>query len=218
MPNIASASFISLLEQCSGSCESRSADVDSDATYQHVLNTIASYVILTLSFYALMVSCVIGAIEGIKIITYNIPGTFLQDNWPNDQDRYNTFECMMNGITCEINPKYAKYVSAAKDGRKLVYGKISDFLTEPLHGSLFRQHRNSIIELGISFDTNRITRKRNEHPKANPNFTSICILGDGMPSPRIQECVGTKLVPAFILSWSLLRPPLLALRCGLKCN
>ena len=72
MPNIASASFISLLEQCSGSCESRSADVDSDATYQHVLNTIASYVILTLSFYALMGSCVIGAIEGIKIITYNI--------------------------------------------------------------------------------------------------------------------------------------------------
>jgi len=53
---------------------------------------------------------------------------------------------------------------------------VSDFLTKPLQGSLFRIHWNSImwVSTGISFGT----RKQNEHPKVNPNLFLFCILGD----------------------------------------
>ena len=36
----------------------------------------------TVSLYALMGSCVMDAIEGRKVITVDIPGAFLQGDWP----------------------------------------------------------------------------------------------------------------------------------------
>ena len=40
----------------------------------------------TMSLYTLMGSCLIGAMDGRKVITADIPGAFLQGNWP--QDKY----------------------------------------------------------------------------------------------------------------------------------
>ena len=36
----------------------------------------------TVSLYALMSSCVMDAMDGRKVITVNIPGAFLQGDWP----------------------------------------------------------------------------------------------------------------------------------------
>ena len=41
---------------------------------------------LTLSTCALFIPCAMDAIEGHKVVMCNIPGAFLQANWPEDND------------------------------------------------------------------------------------------------------------------------------------
>ena len=36
----------------------------------------------TVSFYALMGTCVMDSLDDRKVITVDIPGEFLQENWP----------------------------------------------------------------------------------------------------------------------------------------
>ena len=40
----------------------------------------------TVSTYKLFISCAIGAMEGHKVVTCNIPGVFLQTEWPENND------------------------------------------------------------------------------------------------------------------------------------
>ena len=39
----------------------------------------------TVSLYALMGSCLMNAIDNRKVITVDIPGAFLQNDWPQDE-------------------------------------------------------------------------------------------------------------------------------------
>jgi hypothetical protein len=78
------------------------------------------------SIYALMASCLMDAIEGRKVATYNIPGAFLQANWPADQDCYLKFEGAMVSMICDIDPEYKK---------NIVYGKTVK-LTKAVYGTL----------------------------------------------------------------------------------
>jgi hypothetical protein len=86
----------------------------------------------TVSIYALMTSCLMDAIEGRKVATCDIPGAFLQADWPADRDCYLKFEGAMVSMICDIDPKYKKNIVYGKNGRKYVYAK----LTKAVYGTL----------------------------------------------------------------------------------
>ena len=71
------------------------------------------------SLYVLMGSCVMDAMEGRKVITVNIPGAFLQGNWPQDEyPGYIMFGGIMVNMICENDPKYIDKILWSKDNKK----------------------------------------------------------------------------------------------------
>ena len=61
----------------------------------------------TVSLYALMGSCLMDTIDGRKIITVDIPGAFLQGDWPQDEHHgYIMFEGIMVDMICLIDTSY----------------------------------------------------------------------------------------------------------------
>jgi hypothetical protein len=86
----------------------------------------------TVSIYALMTSCLMDAIEDCKVATCDIPGAFLQADWPADRDCYLKFEGAMVSMICDINPKYKKNIVHSKNGKKYIYAK----LTKAVYGTL----------------------------------------------------------------------------------
>ena len=90
------------------------------------------------SIYVLMAQCVMGAMEGRKVVTCNIPGAFLQSDWPEDNDCYIKFEGMMVEMLCEIDPTYKNKVLYTKDGqRKFLYGKLEIAVHGTILGAIF---------------------------------------------------------------------------------
>ena len=66
-------------------------------------------------------------------MTCNIPGAFLQADWPEDNDCYLKFEGLIVKMICEIDPNYLKYVLTNKrTGKQKLYGK----LTKAVYGTL----------------------------------------------------------------------------------
>jgi hypothetical protein len=86
----------------------------------------------TVSIYALMTSCLMDAIEGRKVATCDIPGAFLQADWPADRDCYLKFEGAMVSMICDIDPKYKKNIVHGRNGKKYIYAK----LTKAVYGTL----------------------------------------------------------------------------------
>ena len=79
----------------------------------------------TVSIYALMAQCVMGAMEGQKVVTCDIPGSFLQFDWPENDDCYIKFEGIMIKMLWKIDPSYKSKILYTKDGwRKFLYGKL----------------------------------------------------------------------------------------------
>ena len=80
----------------------------------------------TVSLYALMGSCVMDALDDRKVITVDIPGAFLQGEWPQDKHPgYIMFEGIMVEMICEIDPSYYKNVIWSKDcKKKFLYGRL----------------------------------------------------------------------------------------------
>jgi hypothetical protein len=85
----------------------------------------------TVSIYALMALCLMDAIDDRKVVTCDIPGAFLQADWPAEQDCYLKFENAMVYMICQIVPKYKsnviycrrkKFISARLN--KAVYGTL----------------------------------------------------------------------------------------------
>ena len=59
----------------------------------------------TVSLYALMESCVMDSMDDRAIITVDIPGAFLQGDWPQDEHlAYVMFGGLMVDMIYEINP------------------------------------------------------------------------------------------------------------------
>jgi hypothetical protein len=79
-----------------------------------------------------MTSCLMDAIEERKVATCDIPGAFLQADWPADRDCYLKFEGAMVSMICDIDPKYNKNIVYGRNGRKYVYAK----LTKAVYGTL----------------------------------------------------------------------------------
>jgi hypothetical protein len=72
------------------------------------------------------------AIKERKVATCDIPGAFLQADWPADRDCYLKFEGTMVSMICDIDPKYKKNIVYGKNGRQYVYAK----LTKAVYGTL----------------------------------------------------------------------------------
>ena len=90
----------------------------------------------TVSIYALFASCVIDAIEGRAVVTCDIPGAFLQADYPEGEDCYIRFEGNMVKLICDINPEYKKCVITTKKGRTLMFGKLTKAIYGTLRGAL----------------------------------------------------------------------------------
>ena len=61
----------------------------------------------TMSLYALMGSCLMDAMDGREVTTVDIPGAFLQGDWPQDEHPgYIMFEGIMVDMICEFNQSY----------------------------------------------------------------------------------------------------------------
>lgn len=58
----------------------------------------------SVSIYALFVLCAINAIEKRQVVTWNIPGAFLQSDWQKDKSTYLKFNGIMVDMLLEIDP------------------------------------------------------------------------------------------------------------------
>ena len=66
-----------------------------------------------------MGSCVMDTMEGRKVITVDIPGAFLQGDWPpNKHPGYIMFEGIMVDMICKIDPTCLDRIIWSKDHKK----------------------------------------------------------------------------------------------------
>ena len=83
-----------------------------------------------------MCGCAINAIEGRKVITCDIPGAFLQSDWPKDEHpTYLWFDGPMVDMICEIDDKYKEYVHTNKKGNRVLVGEMN----KAVYGKMFFQ-------------------------------------------------------------------------------
>lgn len=80
----------------------------------------------TISLYALMASCVLDELDSRHVITIDIPGVFLQGDWPqNEHPGYIKFTRIMVDMICQINPSYKDKIIWSQDGkRKFLYSEL----------------------------------------------------------------------------------------------
>ena len=80
----------------------------------------------TVSLYALMGSCVMDAMDERAVITVDIPGAFLQGDWPQDEHpAYIKFEGLMVDMICDIDPSCIDKVQWNKQHtRKFLYARL----------------------------------------------------------------------------------------------
>ena len=78
------------------------------------------------------------AMDDRKVITVDIPGAFLQDNWPQDEHPgYIMFEGIMVDMICDIDPSYQNKIIWSKDCRKkFLYGRLIKAIYETLRGAM----------------------------------------------------------------------------------
>ena len=85
-----------------------------------------------------MGSCVMDALDDRKVITVDIPGAFLQGEWPQDKHPgYIMFEGIMVDMICEIDPSYHKNIIWSRDGKKkFLYGRLIKAVYGTLLGAI----------------------------------------------------------------------------------
>jgi hypothetical protein len=105
---------------------------------------------LTVSIYALMTSCLMDAVEGRKVAACDIPGAFLQADWPTDRDCYLKFEGAMVSMICDIDHKYKKNIVHGRNGKKYIYAKLSKAVYGTLLGAIlfYEKLSKQLIEWG----------------------------------------------------------------------
>ena len=109
----------------------------------------------TVSIYALMCSCAIDAIEGRKVITCNIPGAFLQSDWPkNEFPTYLRFDGAMVDIICKIEPKYKSYVINTRKGNRILYGEMNKAVYGSVLSSVLFYNKLSMFLQDNNFEIN----------------------------------------------------------------
>jgi hypothetical protein len=110
----------------------------------------------TVKTQALMCSCLINAIERRCVVVRDIPGAFLQADYPQEKGKefYLKFEGGMVGMICEIRPEYKKLIKTTKSGRKWLFGKVTKAIYGTLLGArLFYDKLRAFLE-SIKFVVN----------------------------------------------------------------
>ena len=92
-----------------------------------------------------MGSCLMDAIDGRKVITVDIPGAFLQGDWPQDEHPgYIIFEGIMVDTIREIDPSYYDKIIWRKDRRKkFLYGQLIKAVYGTLLGTIIFYNKPS---------------------------------------------------------------------------
>ena len=92
----------------------------------------------TVLLYALMGLCLMDAIDRRKVLTGNIPGAFVQGNWPQDEHHgYIMFKGIIVDMICEIDPSYhdkviwSNAVYTILLGEIIFYNQLTKHLTNP---------------------------------------------------------------------------------------
>ena len=85
-----------------------------------------------------MVSCLMDAMDARKVITVDIPGAFLQGDWPQDKHpEYIMFEGIMVDMICEINTSYYDKIIWSKDcKKKFLYSRLIKAVYGTLLGAI----------------------------------------------------------------------------------
>ena len=85
-----------------------------------------------------MGSCLMDAMDSRKVITVDIPGVFLQGDWPQDEHPgYIMFEGIMVDIVCKIDPSYHDKIIWNKDcKKKFLYGRLIKAVYGTLLGAI----------------------------------------------------------------------------------
>jgi hypothetical protein len=98
-----------------------------DGRSQHDYITKAESSSPTVKTQALMCSCLIDVIERRCVVVRDIPGAFLQADYPQEKGKecYLKFEGAMVDMICKIRPEYKKLIKTTKSGRKWLFGKVT---------------------------------------------------------------------------------------------
>jgi hypothetical protein len=110
----------------------------------------------TVKTQALMCSCLIDAIERRCVVVGDIPGAFLQADYPQDAGKecYLKFEGVMVDMICEIKPEYTKLIKTTKNGKRWLFGKVTKAIYGTLLGArLFYDKLRAFLE-SIGFTVN----------------------------------------------------------------
>ena len=107
----------------------------------------------TVSTYALFAMCAINAIEKQTVVTCDIPGAFLQSEWPKDKPTYLKFDGIMVDMLIEINPKLKQYMINRK-GYKLMYGQLEKAVYSTLLGAIlfYKKLATKLDEWGFTMN------------------------------------------------------------------
>jgi hypothetical protein len=106
------------------------------------------------SIYALMTSCLMDAIEKRKVATCDIPGAFLQADWPAERDCYLKFEGAMVSMICDIGSKYEKNIVYGAKGKKHIYAKLTKAIYGTLLGAILFYQKLSKQLVGWGYEPN----------------------------------------------------------------
>ena len=85
--------------------------------------------------HTLMVSCLMDAMKRRKVVTIDLPGAFLEADWPEDNKCYIKFEGVMVEMILKINPKYNECVMEITNGKKFLYERVLKAIYGTLLGS-----------------------------------------------------------------------------------
>jgi hypothetical protein len=75
------------------------------------------------------------AIDDRKVVTCDIPGAFLQADWPADQDCFLKFENVMVDMICQIDPKYKSNV-IHRGNKKFIFARLNKAVYGTLLGAI----------------------------------------------------------------------------------
>ena len=78
----------------------------------------------TVSLEGLITTIVIAAYEKRKMISFDIPGAYLQARLPHDDLLLLRLTGEFVDIMCEINPEHKKNIIYDKKGKKILYMKV----------------------------------------------------------------------------------------------
>ena len=85
-----------------------------------------------------MSSCLMDAMNGRNVITVDIPGVFLQGNWPQDEHPgYIMFQGIVVYMICKIDPSYDNKIIWSKDcKKKFLYNRLIKAVNRTLLGAI----------------------------------------------------------------------------------